>query len=365
MNAARSALVASTSAALLALLAGCAGSYQSGAAGLAYDEPNGPVDVSLFYDSLSPWGRWIDDPTWGWCWTPLDVSPYWRPYEDGSWADTDYGWTWISNEPWGWATYHYGRWTFDPAYGWLWVPDTVWGPAWVAWRSDADWIGWAPLPPGARWEAGFGLRFHDFDRIPPSHWSFVDRDHLSDRKLKNHLVSVTRNVTLLSETKDHTHFDVRDGIPLDRGVDVKNARHLEVASARSPGDSDRIAHGRVAFFRPRIEDTAPHVTPPEMSATPSNRPVQDRKALETYLTKEQTRMSDRHRHELAAADHDHADTSAIRQRHEQEKQAFANYAAQQRHAMDHRGGGHGGHGEHGGQGRHGGHERHSGGPRRR
>lgn len=35
-----------------------------------------------------------------------------------------YGWTWFSDEPFGWATYHYGRWAWDSQAGWLWVPGT-------------------------------------------------------------------------------------------------------------------------------------------------------------------------------------------------------------------------------------------------
>src|SRR5262249_59564660 len=72
-----------------------------------------------------------------------------RPYSDGYWAYTDYGWTWVSYEDFGWATYHYGRWANLDDYGWVWFPgeDLDWGPAWVSWRTGGDYIGWAPLAP--------------------------------------------------------------------------------------------------------------------------------------------------------------------------------------------------------------------------
>ena len=54
---------------------------------------------------------------------------------------------WVSNEPFGWATYHYGRWGFSNRVGWFWVPGNRWAPAWVAWRSSNDYLAWAPLPP--------------------------------------------------------------------------------------------------------------------------------------------------------------------------------------------------------------------------
>src|SRR5438876_10972836 len=72
------------------------------------------VNVSLFYDRLSPYGRWVDESPYGWCWVPARVGPGWRPYSAGYWVYTDYGWTWESDEPWGWAAYHYGRWFYDP-----------------------------------------------------------------------------------------------------------------------------------------------------------------------------------------------------------------------------------------------------------
>ena len=109
--------------------------------GGAYRDENIAVDVSYFYDELSPFGNWVDYGSYGWCWVPGEVASSWRPYTNGHWIYTDYGWTWASYEPWGWATYHYGRWVFDPAYGWVWVPGTTWAPAWVAWREGDDCIG--------------------------------------------------------------------------------------------------------------------------------------------------------------------------------------------------------------------------------
>jgi hypothetical protein len=104
------------------------------------------VDVGVFYDDLASYGHWIQRPSYGWVWTPRVAARSWRPYEDGHWVWTDLGWTWASNEPFGWATYHYGRWYDDPDYGWEWVPGNQWAPAWVDWQAGNDYVGWAPLP---------------------------------------------------------------------------------------------------------------------------------------------------------------------------------------------------------------------------
>ena len=71
------------------------------------------VNFQLFYDELSPYGSWIDYPSYGYVWIPL-VDPGFVPYKTmGHWINTDAGWTWISDYNWGWAAFHYGRWGFD------------------------------------------------------------------------------------------------------------------------------------------------------------------------------------------------------------------------------------------------------------
>src|SRR5690606_27333721 len=92
------------------------------------------VSFQTFYDELSPYGQWIQDPQYGYVWVP-DVQDDFRPYStNGRWAMTEYGNTWVSNYAWGWAPFHYGRWTFNNYYGWVWLPGTQWAPAWVSWR---------------------------------------------------------------------------------------------------------------------------------------------------------------------------------------------------------------------------------------
>ena len=109
------------------------------------------VTFDYFYEALEPYGNWVYVNDYGYCWQPAvgQDDEEWRPYTDGYWASTDSGWTWVSEEEFGWATYHYGRWAKLHDLGWVWVPGYVWGPAWVSWRnsSDDDYIGWAPLPP--------------------------------------------------------------------------------------------------------------------------------------------------------------------------------------------------------------------------
>jgi len=108
---------------------------------------NANISYNDFYDNLAPYGQWIQDSRYGYVWSP-NVDGSFRPYyTNGYWAMTDYGDTWISDYPWGWACFHYGRWTYDNYYGWLWIPGSNWGPAWVSWRYTEGYYGWAPLGP--------------------------------------------------------------------------------------------------------------------------------------------------------------------------------------------------------------------------
>ncbi len=114
------------------------------------------VGDTLAYDNFDRYGRWVDDPTYGYVWAPT-VASGWAPYSDGRWLWEDaYGWTWLSAEPWGWAPYHYGRWFHSGLYGWCWYPPAygvvpVWQPALVGFVLFDDFgfenIGWVPLAP--------------------------------------------------------------------------------------------------------------------------------------------------------------------------------------------------------------------------
>lgn len=140
---------------------------------------------SDFYDPLTAYGRWVTAGPYGLCWCPNEVEAGWRPYCVGHWESTDAGWYWVSDEPWGWATYHYGRWGYDPNYGWLWVPGTQWAPAWVVWREGGGYCGWAPLG------VSVGVE------IAPAAFVFVGEGHFLDPVRPT---TVVIDVTLVSKT---------------------------------------------------------------------------------------------------------------------------------------------------------------------
>jgi hypothetical protein len=121
------------------------------------------VTYNYFYDTLSPYGSWVNVDGYGMCWQPsvVVINHGWRPYCDGGrWIYTDCGWYWYSDYTWGWAPFHYGRWFSHPSHGWCWYPGYTWSPSWVSWRYTDSYCGWAPLPPTAYYSAGLGFTYY-------------------------------------------------------------------------------------------------------------------------------------------------------------------------------------------------------------
>ena len=171
------------------------------------------VTFSYFYDSLQPYGEWVDVDHYGYCWQPAGMDRDWRPYTDGYWSYTDAGWTWVSYEDFGSITYHYGRWIRLEDYGWVWKPDYEWGPAWVSWRQSDDYIGWAPLPPDAVFEPETGIGVwvdRDYD-IGPSAYNFCEYRYFGAPVIRNFLVPRHRNFAIINSTVNITNITVVTG----------------------------------------------------------------------------------------------------------------------------------------------------------
>jgi Family of unknown function (DUF6600) len=120
-----------------------------------------PSAVTDFSATLSPYGQWVQDPTYGLVWVPDEsaVGPNFAPYlTSGHWAVTANGdWMWVSDYPFGWVVFHYGRWVWINGTGWAWIAGRRYADAWVEWRlpdDGYDYVGWAPLPPAWGWWDG-------------------------------------------------------------------------------------------------------------------------------------------------------------------------------------------------------------------
>jgi hypothetical protein len=191
-------------------------------------EEHAPQSYDTFYRKLEPYGAWRESADYGYVWQPraAQESRNWRPYTDGRWAYTDAGWTWISGEPFGWATYHYGRWTRLSDVGWVWVPGDEWAPAWVSWRTSDQHVGWAPLPPQARFEHGKGIHkwadsYYDIDA---GEYVFVPNEDIGDENIQRAVIPAERNVTIVNETTNVTNITYSNTTIVNEGPNFDQLR---------------------------------------------------------------------------------------------------------------------------------------------
>ena len=246
--------------------------------------PDGQADISLFYEALSPYGTWTQDADNGWVWEPTDAvrDQEWRPYaNDGHWTSTDQGWYWESASPYGWATYHYGRWGYNSRHRWSWSPDNVWGPAWVDWRHSDDYIGWAPLPFGSRFEAGRGFNYRGRNEgfnfhagIEEREFAFVSSNAFLNVNLRSSFVPENRRHNVYTETKIiNNTYVYNDNRVINNGVPVavvsrqtkREIQQVKIVDANiaagQPIRGDRRKDNAIAAYRPKIEAKA-SVEPP-------------------------------------------------------------------------------------------------------
>jgi hypothetical protein len=141
------------------------------------------------YEDLDDYGDWSYVAGYGTCWRPRAVVVGWAPYRFGHWVYVGpWGWTWVEDEPWGFAPFHYGRWASVNG-GWFWVPGPVvvrpvWAPALVAFVGGGPrfrfsvgvGVGWFPLAPGEVYLPGYR----------------VSRAYVNNVNITNTTVNVTR-----------------------------------------------------------------------------------------------------------------------------------------------------------------------------
>ena len=224
---------------------------------------------SYFYDSLAPYGNWMQTPD-GWGWQPMaaSVDSGWAPYCDrGGWLLTDDGWCWASDYSWGWAPFHYGRWSRDGRLGWVWFPGDVWAPAWVAWRNTTDgFAGWAPLPPGAHYHRGAGLfagaglgGWNVSYGLNAASFTFVAREHFLARNAGRFAAPAPQAAALFQRSTPVNNYSFPGGRILNEGVSAAQIAAATKApvpkfamrDVSSPDAAGLKAAGKsLAVFRP-------------------------------------------------------------------------------------------------------------------
>jgi hypothetical protein len=249
------------------------------------------------YEDLDASGDWSYVAGYGECWAPRAVAVGWAPYRFGHWVWVGpWGWTWVENEPWGFAPFHYGRWA-NVNGGWFWVPGPVvvrpvWAPALVAFVgggagfrfSTGVGVGWFPLGPGEVFLPGYR----------------VSRNYVNNVNITNTSVNITRvtnvyNTVVINKTvvnEVYANQRVSGGVtvvshdafvnarPVAQNIMRVEPRELAVAPvthvvAVEPVRQSVIGAGRLAAVRPPAAVMSRPVvaqrTPP-----PPPRPIEQR-----------------------------------------------------------------------------------------
>jgi len=174
---------------------------------------------NAFYNDLRAHGYWmeIDNVV---VWKPSRVRSNWQPYTYGRWIYTSYGWFWDSDEAFGDIVFHYGRWYYDNWEGWVWVPGYEWAPAWVEWRYDDDYIGWAPLSPYATFNRNYGISFTINIVIPVNHWRFVRMRDFHRHNIYDYYFSGYGADRCYERTQSFSNYKYRDRV-VNEGIDPR------------------------------------------------------------------------------------------------------------------------------------------------
>ena len=175
------------------------------------------------YEDLDDHGDWRPTQQYGNVWYPRTQQPDWAPYHYGHWAYIEpWGYSWVDDEPWGFAPFHYGRWvSIEGRWGWIPAPPRVEGreyvrpvyaPALVAWvnvgggdRGDrreggggvAVGVG---VGAGVAWFA-LGPRevYVPSYRVSPR---YVNNVNVSNTNVTSTVVTNTYNTTIINNTKN-------------------------------------------------------------------------------------------------------------------------------------------------------------------
>ncbi len=201
------------------------------------------------YEDLDDYGSWSYVAGYGTCWRPVGVAVGWAPYRFGHWVWVGpWGWTWVEDEPWGFAPFHYGRWAFVSG-GWFWVPGPVyvrpvWAPALVAWVGGAPGfrfsagvgVGWFPLGPGEVFVPGYR----------------VSRGYVNNVNITNTTVSVTKITNVYNTTI------------VNRSTTINNITYV---NQHVNGAVTVVSHDAFVNARP-VAQNVMRVEPRELEAAP-------------------------------------------------------------------------------------------------
>jgi hypothetical protein len=211
------------------------------------------------YRDLDAYGSWRQTPEFGFVWFPRATEADWAPYRYGHW---DYigpwGYTWVDDEPWGFAPFHYGRWmNYEGAWGW--VPAAprretaayvrpVYAPALVAWVggvAGTD-VAWFALGPREVYVPSYAVSRN-----------YVDRVNVSNTTVNTTVVNNYYNTTIVNKSATVTNVNyVNRNVP---GAVV--ATSSQAFATAQPVAKNAVKVDPRAVATARVGAATPTITP--------------------------------------------------------------------------------------------------------
>jgi hypothetical protein len=147
-------------------------------------------------EDLDAYGTWSETLEYGPVWYPSNPPTGWSPYSNGRWTwIAPWGWTWVDADAWGFAPFHYGRWT-DLGSRWGWIPGPagmtpVYAPAMVAFVDGASFSGEGGTPLAGWFPLGAGEPFYPSYACSPSYFTEVNLTNVRYARSNSHHVSAS------------------------------------------------------------------------------------------------------------------------------------------------------------------------------
>jgi len=201
-------------------------------------------------EDLDDNGSWHYAAGYGPVWSPTAVAPGWAPYRFGHWVWVEpWGWTWVEDEPWGFAPFHYGRWAFVGA-SWCWVPGPVYvrpvyAPALVVFVGGGGFgpgVAWVPLAPREV--------FVPWYRTSPA---YVNNVNITNTRVNVTQVTNVYNTTIINNN-------------------TTNVTRINYANQHVPNAVTAVSHDTFANARPVGANTL-KVDPKQLAEAPVTRAI--------------------------------------------------------------------------------------------
>ena len=241
------------------------------------------------YEDLDDYGGWRPTPEYGTVWFPHTTVVGWAPYRYGHWVYiAPWGYTWVEDEPWGFAPFHYGRWAMVGG-GWGWVPGPmpvagavfvrpVYAPALVAFVGGGGFaasieiggaagvgVAWFPLGPRDVWIPSYHVSAVYMTNVNVTNTRVINRTEITN-VYNTTVINRTTNVTV---NRTYQYQSSPGAVTAVSKTAFQNGEPVGKAAVQV--NAQEIQHARVVQTA-AIAPTPRAVAGPNAPAKPSSRP---------------------------------------------------------------------------------------------